>query len=381
MVDDLTGSRGEGKAGVAFDKAPLPEVMASLHRERATGKLTVTTDGGHRDLVFVDGSLRAARSTLDEEKIGSWLVANGVVNENHMALSLLAQLGASSSPLGRLLAEGGHVDQEVVEDSLEALASAIIEHATVEQRRDICFLETSSQDAFDEVVRTPTPELILKAARMVLDADAHAAVLEPGHRVASFADPIGCELTRVESALVEVLQGLEGTSLETLRDKAPLNDRDFSSALYSLVVAGFVTLDEPTEEPVAAAEPAEVDGAAVDPELELDLKRAQDLIDGGDAPAAVRLLEGLFEARQRPEYLLKKAQVMAEQWMQPQHILRTLRRLLELAPGSVDGWFELARYWRRGGNRERERRALERVLTLDPDNRLAVERVREMEDG
>ena len=67
----------ESEAGLldctAFEQAPLPEVMAVLHRDGVSCKLRVAAADCHRDLVFVDGVLRVARSSMEEEKIGSWI--------------------------------------------------------------------------------------------------------------------------------------------------------------------------------------------------------------------------------------------------------------------------------------------------------------------
>jgi predicted TPR repeat methyltransferase len=64
--------------------------------------------------------------------------------------------------------------------------------------------------------------------------------------------------------------------------------------------------------------------------------------------------------------------------MQTQKALDYLRRALETDPKLVDGWLELARFWNRSGHRERERKALERVLFVEPDHHEAKARHAEL---
>jgi Tfp pilus assembly protein PilF len=45
-----------------------------------------------------------------------------------------------------------------------------------------------------------------------------------------------------------------------------------------------------------------------------------------------------------------------------------MRRAIEADPRNVEAWLELADFWRRRHHAERQRKSLERVLAIDPDN-------------
>jgi Tfp pilus assembly protein PilF len=48
-----------------------------------------------------------------------------------------------------------------------------------------------------------------------------------------------------------------------------------------------------------------------------------------------------------------------------------MRRAIEADPRNVGAWLELAEFWRRRNHAERQRKSLERVLAIDPDNEQA----------
>ena len=64
---------------------PLPSLMADLARRRATGSLVVTTDRAVREILFTNGEIRAARSQVEQEKLGMWLVSRDKISEDDRA--------------------------------------------------------------------------------------------------------------------------------------------------------------------------------------------------------------------------------------------------------------------------------------------------------
>jgi hypothetical protein len=369
------------------DSRPLPEIMASLHRAGVSGKLAVTTSSGCRELIFEGGSLRAARSSLEDEMLGSWLVANGVITEDVMALNLLNQVGSEAPPLGEVLISGGHITREVLETCLEKLAVDIIERATAERRISIHFDNEFTNSQPSTLAGTAIRRMILASARIMGDQKAQRRFLgslkNPARLYASLQTiSHDIELTPNEEMLLQTLANTFYASLGSIRTSLGIGQRDFLSAAYSLVVSGIVTQDQPSV-PVSAARKGGNGNSlvkVVDAErlVELNLKRAEKLVELGNALGAIGLLEELYEQEERPCYLLKIAQVIAQDGGQPQKVLNTLRQVLEADPKMVEGWLELARFWRRNSNHERERRALEHALNLAPDHQEAASRFREL---
>ncbi len=75
------------------DRQPLPSVMADLVTRRATGSLLVTSGDVVREIHFTNGEIRSARSQIEDEKLGMWLVSRDKISEDDRALVLLAQGG------------------------------------------------------------------------------------------------------------------------------------------------------------------------------------------------------------------------------------------------------------------------------------------------
>ncbi len=67
---------------------PLATVMADLAEKKVTGALVATSEGSTREILFTNGEIRAARSHLEAEKLGMWLVTRGKINEDDRALIL-----------------------------------------------------------------------------------------------------------------------------------------------------------------------------------------------------------------------------------------------------------------------------------------------------
>ena len=70
----------------------LPSHMAELAKETATGVLAAATDGARREVLYVNGEIRAARSSSEEEKLGMWLVSREKISEDD-AKAALDRLG------------------------------------------------------------------------------------------------------------------------------------------------------------------------------------------------------------------------------------------------------------------------------------------------
>jgi hypothetical protein len=100
--------------------------MYQLVNENASGCLVAISDGVQREIVFVDGEIRAARSNLEDEKLGMWLVRRDKISEDDRALTLLSQGGGDSPPLGHILVTRGCIPQEDLELELQELALEVI---------------------------------------------------------------------------------------------------------------------------------------------------------------------------------------------------------------------------------------------------------------
>ena len=120
--------------------------------------------------------------------------------------------------------------------------------------------------------------------------------------------------------------------------------------------------------PIDDAEKAAVDAKARKALVEANLKRANELIKEDELYLAIQLLEQACALEPRPEELLKLAQLLQRNPLWVNRALACMRRAIEADPRNVNAWLELAEFWRRRNHAERQRKSLERVLSIDPDN-------------
>ena len=102
--------------------------------------------------------------------------------------------------------------------------------------------------------------------------------------------------------------------------------------------------------------------------VEANLKRADELIRDGEIFSALQMLEQACAIEARPSALLKLARLQLKNPKWDTKALRTLQKSLEADPNFIEAWQELADFWQRQDNTEHQRKALERVLSLDPNN-------------
>jgi len=491
---------------------PLPDLMASVASQHSTGILTSRSDEAVRELIFVNGELRAARSDIEKEKLGSWLVERGIIDENDRALTLLVGQGsAESPPLGHLLVTRGHLDQETLEQELATLATTIVHRAAAAPSSFSEFNEGATTSHPDTLPGLTTTELILLAARSYPNVDHKRTRLGPLRQVAWPAVSLETLLDELplEPPEAFVLSRLDGTRrLDELVSMGSVSEDETISILYTLHTAGiisigdapaaslapmpsirtesresaqlFATVDESLLGPDQLAERERVvklageaprmdhyralgleQNATVDeiekawrkvqrrfsPErsseahlkdlrrqlqiileraseahevlsttaskhrydqvlkslekerttrtkqaqvknridadarsqlVEANLKRADELIHDGEPYLALQLLEQACKLDPQAPALVKLARLQLRNPLWKSRALKTLRWALEVDPKFVDAWLELAEFWRRSNNPERQRKALERALAADPEHPKAVQMYRQL---
>lgn len=498
----------EAERGERLDIArAFPDHMARFAAERATGTLASATEHIRREVLFVNGEIRAARSSAEDEKLGLWLVDRGLISEDDRALSLLSQGRDSAPPLGHVLVERGSLDTGDLERELQELTLAIVRRASAEPAVFYEFLAGESPDQPDTLPNLFTAQIILIAARACDDhrAKLHAlgSLERRVWRSREFAHLLqDFNLTPTEGFLLSRLEGTR--TISDLFQVSALPDEQAIATLYPLIVAGVVaTGDEaprPARQRSRPAEPqakgprpvdegslntiqrqerhnirrlaeecrrvdhygalgiavgadrdeinramqrirerygpdrvkesylrdlgteleaireraleahqvlsdwksrdrydrilqdvqhererlSQTDGRAeTDPKargavVEANVKRADELIREGEFYLAIQLLEHACKLDPRPAELVKLAQLLLRNPLWTNRALGCMRRAIEVDPDYVEAWLELALFWRRRRNQERERKALEKALAAAPDNARAKQMYKEL---
>ncbi len=97
-----------------------------------------------------------------------------------------------------------------------------------------------------------------------------------------------------------------------------------------------------------------------------DAKKA--LTDGEVRKAHV-MLERVVEQTPTAEALLLLAQIELDSMRKQPEALEHLRQAVAIDPQNTRAWLTLANYWSLRGQRDKQRRCLEKILAYEPNNR------------
>jgi len=152
-------------------------MMADLAKAGVTGALSTKADATVREIMYTKGEIRAARSYVEEEKLGSWLVGREKITEDDRALMLLAQGGGAAQPFGQILVNKGYLTLEELDAELEQLALEIIRQAAKASGTTNEFIAGGGEGQLDTLPNVVTAEVVLLAAREFKDVGAIREVI------------------------------------------------------------------------------------------------------------------------------------------------------------------------------------------------------------
>ena len=237
----------------------LPSMMADLAKAEVTGALSTTADAAVREIMYTKGEIRAARSYVEEEKLGTWLVERGRITEDDRALMLLAQGGGGDQPFGKLLINKGYLTLEELDAELEQLALEIIRRAARASGSRLEFIDGGGEGQLDTLPNVVTAEVVQLAAREFQDVDAIRRFIGPPDQSVKISGSLNDMLEDVQ------LTPTEGFLLSRL-DAAPdvaglvrlssLPEEQTYNTLYTLLLSGTVIVGDgsQTEPPAPAVE-------------------------------------------------------------------------------------------------------------------------------
>lgn len=229
-------------------------MMADLAKAGVTGVLSVTANDQIREIMYTRGEIRAARSYVEDEKLGAWLVSREKISEDDRALMLLAQGGGAAKPFGQILVNKGYLTLEELDAELEQLALEIIRRAAKASGASCEFIDGGREGQLDTLPNVVTAEVVQLAAREIQDADAIRRVigdLDQKVRIAgSLNDMLGdVQLTPTEGFLLSRLDAAKDVA--GLIRLSSLPEEQTYTTLYALLLSGTVIIgDGEATEPV-----------------------------------------------------------------------------------------------------------------------------------
>jgi tetratricopeptide (TPR) repeat protein len=108
-----------------------------------------------------------------------------------------------------------------------------------------------------------------------------------------------------------------------------------------------------------------------------NLRRAEELISARELHLAIVLLETAVAVEPKASTYVRLASILGTRTTTTMRALQALRSAIDLDPRCLDAWLELAKIWQRRGNPNRQRRALEHALAVDPSSDQVNEAYRE----
>ncbi|MCP4902401.1 MAG: hypothetical protein GY906_36005 [bacterium] len=112
--------------------------------------------------------------------------------------------------------------------------------------------------------------------------------------------------------------------------------------------------------------------------VEANFQRADELIRQKEIYLAIQLLEQACALDPRPPELVKLARLMMKNPLWTNRALAKLKKAIQVDSTYLVAWLELAEFWRRRDDPERQRKALERALNADPFHEEANQMYRDL---
>jgi len=106
---------------------PLPEILESLQKEKATGTLTVSNRDVDRCIHIKDGQIIFATSSDEHDRLGETLVKEGMISREKLEAALkLYSKNVGFKKFGAILVENGFISPKDLFSGLKAQVKEII---------------------------------------------------------------------------------------------------------------------------------------------------------------------------------------------------------------------------------------------------------------
>jgi hypothetical protein len=394
------------EASGVFAALEIPSVVRRVMAGSPAGRLRVGQRGTNRFVWFEGDRVRAITSSLEEERLGSWLVARGLVGKQAMHDVLIRK--PKDERFGNALIRARLIEESRLTEELGVLSLHIAGRMLFEDGS--WEVEGGWEIPPDAVVLDlPGSAMFVLAIRRAPDTGQFERLAGGGRRWVALGVPEaeGIELLPLERLVLTLLGGPR--TLEELRESAPQQSRELPRALAILASAGQARWeggtgpgsrpgdDEPQYPPASprlremlhlidpeggrrrvarhAAGGAGAGGPAVELTQE-DLERLEEdkrqgvaiLQRGGDPRLAYKLLQPAVDAVPDADHLVVLAEIEISNPLWRQRALDHLKLAMVLNPQLTPGWLALANYWGLRGQPEKQRRCLEKILVYNPAN-------------
>jgi len=219
-------------------QVPLAEVLATIHRYRVPGIVTLTREARVRRIVLDEGVVEFATSNEREVSLGMHLLRSGILNAE-TAREADARRTRDGLRLGQVLLQMGLLTPEKLNEAVTAQVRDILWGAFDWAEGEVVFEVGASPPAELGRMNLPIPEVILEGIRRT--ADVRRIVQRLGNAATLLertSSPLVSLFTAPERELYERIDGR--TPLQVLCAKGPGSVTESARILYAFFCLGLV---------------------------------------------------------------------------------------------------------------------------------------------
>ncbi|HET6412905.1 MAG TPA: DUF4388 domain-containing protein [Anaeromyxobacter sp.] len=213
---------------------PVADFVAFVHQSRMSGALIVSVAGAERSIVFKDGEVRRAQSSVPGERLGEVAVRLGFVTE-----AQVAKLIGSGKPLGKALLEAGLVSANDLWKTFHEQVTTVFHAILLSRDGTFELLEGAVAGRLGTPLAVNTQSLLMDGIRRIDEMSLFAARI-PGPR--AYVRPReprrAITLKPPEQALLSLVDGKR--TVAEIAARAHLSEFDATKILYHLAEAGYV---------------------------------------------------------------------------------------------------------------------------------------------
>jgi hypothetical protein len=217
---------------------PLPEILATIHRYRVPGLVSVSRDGRMRRVYVDDGLVTFAASNERELGLASFLLSQGLLDAE-TAREAEERHTRDGLRMGQVLLQMGSLTPERLNAAIAGQMRQILIGAFDWDAGEAVF-EVGARRSADFVrVDLPIPELVIEGVRRIVNAK--RLVQRLGSALTVLERVPGRELSLFTAAEQSFYQAVDGkTPLQQLSARGPASQTENVRLLYAFFCLGLL---------------------------------------------------------------------------------------------------------------------------------------------
>ncbi len=165
----------------------LFETIKDIYGKKATGELTLTFNKGKRHIYFVGGEISYAKSEIEGERLGDFLIKYNLLTKEEVDAALsFANWGKVK--LGEYLIKTGQLTSEEVEYAVLDVVNKIVTSPFSEEFSDIKFTTENIKPASQTVISISTGDILINSVRNLEDT----SIFEEFYEKVKLLKPSNC---------------------------------------------------------------------------------------------------------------------------------------------------------------------------------------------